>query len=129
MYYRQALELQCFLDMAEDPGMHLLLTSFICLTIIKQLISTSLFKNITATKKINKLSMRNFTICFAAILRGYRADSLHYQDQMDFAARSQAVADMKFTYVVSCQVYGAQKKSSDARDRSCYQNVLNLMLM
>ncbi|KAI3881502.1 hypothetical protein MKX03_035580 [Papaver bracteatum] len=83
MYYRQALELQCFLDMAEDP----------------------------------------------AIFGGYRADSLHYQDQMAFAARSQAVADMKFTYVVSCQVYGAQKKSSEARDRSCYQNILNLMLM
>ncbi|OVA17115.1 Glycosyl transferase [Macleaya cordata] len=85
MYYRQALELQCFLDMAEDP----------------------------------------------AIFGGYRigVDSLNYQDQMTSAARSLAVADMKFTYVVSCQVYGAQKKSSEARDRSCYQNILNLMLM
>ncbi|EOX93037.1 hypothetical protein QUC31_003949 [Theobroma cacao] len=41
---------------------------------------------------------------------------------------AQALADMKFTYVVSCQVYGAQKKSPDARDRSCYLNILNLML-
>lgn len=42
--------------------------------------------------------------------------------------RSQALADLKFTYVVSCQVYGAQKKSSDLRERSCYINILNLML-
>ncbi|XP_008791210.1 callose synthase 7-like isoform X2 [Phoenix dactylifera] len=40
----------------------------------------------------------------------------------------EAIVDIKFTYVVSCQVYGMQKKSTDARDRSCYQNILNLML-
>ncbi|OVA11586.1 Glycosyl transferase [Macleaya cordata] len=83
MYYRQALELQCFLDMAEDP----------------------------------------------AIFGGYRTVNINQHNEMAFAARSQAVADMKFTYVVSCQVYGAQKKSSDPRDRSCYQNILSLMLM
>ncbi|KAI3921858.1 hypothetical protein MKX01_005547 [Papaver californicum] len=84
MYYRQALELQCFLDMAED----------------------------------------------LAIFGGYRTVNIdHHDDEMAFAARSQAVADMKFTYVVSCQVYGAQKKSSELRDRSCYQNILNLMIM
>lgn len=49
--------------------------------------------------------------------------------QQELWADSQAVADMKFTYVVSCQVYGQQKQSKiDARDRSCYQNILNLML-
>ncbi|KAL6006419.1 hypothetical protein ACLOJK_037373 [Asimina triloba] len=52
----------------------------------------------------------------------------HYQDRQLLAARMRAVADMKFTYVVSCQIYGAQKKSSDIRDRSCYLNILNLML-
>ncbi|KAI3865926.1 hypothetical protein MKX03_024076 [Papaver bracteatum] len=84
MYYRQALELQCFLDMAGD----------------------------------------------LAIFGGYRTVNIdHHDDEMAFAARSQAVADMKFTYVVSCQVYGAQKKSGELRDRSCYQNILNLMLM
>ena len=41
---------------------------------------------------------------------------------------SRARADLKFTYVVSCQLYGAQKISSDPRDRSCYTNILNLML-
>ena len=39
-------------------------------------------------------------------------------------AHSQAVANMKFTYVVSCQVYGLQKKLGDPS----YQNILNLML-
>ncbi|KAK7333633.1 hypothetical protein VNO80_30409 [Phaseolus coccineus] len=40
---------------------------------------------------------------------------------------AQAMADLKFTYVVSCQVYGSQKKSKNPRDRSCYNNILNLM--
>ncbi|XP_042483728.1 callose synthase 7-like [Macadamia integrifolia] len=82
MYYRQALELQCFLDTAKDT----------------------------------------------AIFDGYRTVNSNHKEQTPFSAHSQAVADMKFTYVVSCQIYGQQKKSSDARDRSCYQNILNLML-
>lgn len=42
--------------------------------------------------------------------------------------RESAMTDLKFTYVVSCQVYGAQKKSGDNRDQSSYVNILNLML-
>ena len=49
-------------------------------------------------------------------------------DQKAYYDRVQALADLKFTYVVSCQVYGAQKKSTEQRDRSCYNNILNLML-
>ncbi|KAK9266834.1 hypothetical protein L1049_001605 [Liquidambar formosana] len=82
MYYRQALELQCFLELAGDN----------------------------------------------AISGGYRAIDITEQSQKNFFDRSQALADLKFTYVVSCQVYGAQKKSDDARDQSCYNNILNLML-
>ncbi|XP_042509084.1 callose synthase 7-like isoform X2 [Macadamia integrifolia] len=82
MYYRQALELQSFLDMAGDHD----------------------------------------------IFGGFRGLDLNYRDQTALAFNSQAVADMKFTYVVSCQIYGQQKKSSDPRDRSCYRNILNLML-
>ncbi|KAL2322528.1 hypothetical protein Fmac_026907 [Flemingia macrophylla] len=41
---------------------------------------------------------------------------------------AEAMADLKFTYVVSCQLYGAQKKSKENRDRSCYNNILSLML-
>lgn len=62
------------------------------------------------------------------MLGGFRTYSLdeNYPDQS--GAHALAIADMKFTYVVSCQVYGIQKKSTEARDRSCYSNILNLML-
>lgn len=42
---------------------------------------------------------------------------------------ARAIADIKFTYVVSCQVYGMQKTSKDPKDKACYLNILNLMLM
>lgn len=48
--------------------------------------------------------------------------------QMDLKERERAMADLKFTYVVSCQIYGAQKKSSKKSDQSVYENILNLML-
>ncbi|GAV79263.1 Glucan_synthase domain-containing protein/FKS1_dom1 domain-containing protein [Cephalotus follicularis] len=82
MYYKQALELQCFLESAED----------------------------------------------SAIFGGYRTVVSNDEDHKVFSDRAQALANLKFTYVVSCQIYGAQKKSDDARDRSCYNNILNLML-
>ncbi|XP_034931191.1 putative callose synthase 6 isoform X1 [Populus alba] len=85
MYYRQALELQCLLEFAEDD----------------------------------------------ALLNSSRTLELEMDQEMDqkvYYDRVQALADLKFTYVVSCQVYGAQKKSTEQRDRSCYNNILNLML-
>ncbi|KAK3183402.1 hypothetical protein Dsin_030688 [Dipteronia sinensis] len=80
MYYRHALELQCFLESAGDSS---------------------------------------------ANYGDYRTVE---SSEGDLKSRAQALADMKFTYVVSCQVYGAQKKSDDPRERSCYSNILNLML-
>ncbi|KAH9706167.1 callose synthase 7 [Citrus sinensis] len=77
MYYKEALELQCFLESAGDNG-----------------------------------------LCYRAM----------ESSQGDERASAKALADMKFTYVVSCQLYGAQKKSDDLRDRSCYNNILNLMI-
>ncbi|KAH9770732.1 callose synthase 7 [Citrus sinensis] len=79
MYYKQALELQCFLESAGDN----------------------------------------------AFFGSYQAME---SSQGDERASAKALADMKFTYVVSCQLYGAQKKSDDLRDRSCYNNILNLMI-
>lgn len=81
IYYKEALELQCFLDFAGDD----------------------------------------------AIFGGYQTIDMK-EDHKNLKEHAQALADLKFTYVVSCQVYGAQKKSSDARDQSCYANILNLML-
>ncbi|KAF3629525.1 Callose synthase 3 [Capsicum annuum] len=82
MYYREALELQYFLDFAEDK----------------------------------------------AIFGGYRIIDMNQTDYRTLKERAQALANLKFTYIVSCQIYGAQKKSSEQRDRSCYVNILNLML-
>ncbi|KAM0068509.1 putative 1,3-beta-glucan synthase [Helianthus debilis subsp. tardiflorus] len=68
MYYRQALELQAFLDTAEDE----------------------------------------------VLMKGYKSTELR---ESSLLAQCQAVADMKFTYVVSCQQYGTHKRSGDARAR------------
>ncbi|KAL0389397.1 UNVERIFIED_CONTAM: Callose synthase 3 [Sesamum calycinum] len=80
MYYRKALELQAFLDMAKDED----------------------------------------------LMEGYKAIELN-EDQMkgerSLWTQCQAVADMKFTYVVSCQLYGIQKRSGDPRA----QDILRLM--
>ncbi|CAN4104415.1 unnamed protein product [Withania somnifera] len=67
MYYREALELQYFLDFAEDK----------------------------------------------AIFGGYRIIDMNQTDYRALKERARALADLKFTYVVSCQIYGAQKKCSE----------------
>ncbi|KAK6925713.1 1,3-beta-glucan synthase subunit FKS1-like, domain-1 [Dillenia turbinata] len=81
MYFRKALELQAFLDMAKDDD----------------------------------------------LLKGYKAIELNTEDnwQRSLWAQCQAVADMKFTYVVSCQQYGIHKRSGDSRA----QDILKLMTM
>ncbi|KAK7305003.1 hypothetical protein VNO77_42901 [Canavalia gladiata] len=62
-----------------------------------------------------------------AISEGYRTIfSEKNKKRLDDA---QALADLKFTYVVSCQLYGSQKKSKNSKERGCYTNILNLMLM
>ncbi|KAF3452613.1 hypothetical protein FNV43_RR03046 [Rhamnella rubrinervis] len=81
MYYRKALELQAFLDMAK----------------------------------------------YEDLMEGYKAVELNSEDQSkgerSLWAQCQAVADMKFTYVVSCQLYGIHKRSGDPRA----QDILRLM--
>ncbi|KAL7202962.1 hypothetical protein ACSBR1_034419 [Camellia fascicularis] len=83
MYYRKALELQAFLDMAKDED----------------------------------------------LMEGYKAVELNMEDQIQgqksLWAQCQAVADMKFTYVVSCQQYGIDKRSGNPRA----QDILRLMTM
>ncbi|GAB2276965.1 Callose synthase 3 [Dionaea muscipula] len=85
MYYRKALELQAFLDMAGDDD----------------------------------------------LMQGYKAIELNAEDQKkgerSLWAQCQAVADMKFTYVVSCQQYGIQKRSADPRAHQRAQDILRLM--
>ncbi|KAK1670165.1 hypothetical protein QYE76_058324 [Lolium multiflorum] len=76
MYYRQALVLQSFLDMARDDD----------------------------------------------LMEGFRAADI-LSDESPLLTQCKAIADMKFTYVVSCQQYGIQKRSGDHRA----QDILRLM--
>ncbi|KAK1261514.1 Callose synthase 3 [Acorus gramineus] len=82
MYYRKALELQAFLDMAKDDD----------------------------------------------LMKGYKAVESTAEDdkkvERSLWAQCQAVADMKFTYVVSCQKYGVHKRSGDPHA----QDILSLMI-
>ncbi|KAM7513805.1 hypothetical protein LguiA_003388 [Lonicera macranthoides] len=82
MYYRRALKLQAFLDMA----------------------------------------------CESEILEGYKAVTVPSEEdkksKRSLFAQLEAVADMKFTYVATCQNYGNQKRSGDRRAT----DILNLMV-
>ncbi|CAH9092140.1 unnamed protein product [Cuscuta europaea] len=82
MYYRQAFELQAFLDMAKDE----------------------------------------------VLMKGYKAAESNNDEQIrnerSLMPQCQAVSDMKFTYVVSCQQYGIQKRNE--RDKA--QDILRLMI-
>ncbi|XP_074309017.1 callose synthase 5-like [Silene latifolia] len=82
MYYRRALKLQAFLDMANEEE----------------------------------------------ILEGYKAVTAPIEEekrsQRSLYAQLEAVADMKFTYVATCQNYGNQKRSGDRRAT----DILNLMV-
>ncbi|KAJ8479924.1 hypothetical protein OPV22_023651 [Ensete ventricosum] len=82
MYYRRALKLQAFLDMAEESE------------ILKG------YKVVTDPAEEEKKSQRSLS------------------------AQLEAIADMKFTYVATCQIYGHQKQSGDRRAT----DILNLMV-
>lgn len=61
------------------------------------------------------------------LMEGYKAVELNSENnsrgERSLWAQCQAVADMKFTYVVSCQQYGIHKRSGDHRA----QDILRLM--
>lgn len=60
-------------------------------------------------------------------MEGYKAIELTSVENSNVGrslwVQRQAIADMKFTYVVSCQQYGIQKRSGDPRA----QDILQLM--
>ncbi|XP_044410314.1 putative callose synthase 6 isoform X3 [Triticum aestivum] len=58
-----------------------------------------------------------------------RTTSSHQEGGSNIVDMAMAITDIKFTYVVSCQVYGMQKVSKDPRDKAHYLNILNLMIM
>ncbi|KAJ8616668.1 hypothetical protein MRB53_036040 [Persea americana] len=81
MYYRKALKLQAFLEMAGDKN---------------------IFEDYNDTEGAHDKK----------------------KSQLSLSAQVDAIADMKFTYVLSCQMYGAQKSSGDPRG----QDILELMI-
>lgn len=110
MYYRRALKLQAFLDMASETGIK-------SLPLVLQ--------------KCKSCSLK--LICFSLytgqeILEGYKAVTgpadEESKSQRSLSAQLEAVADMKFTYVATCQIYGNQKQSGDRRAT----DILNLMV-
>ncbi|KDO58320.1 hypothetical protein CISIN_1g0457373mg, partial [Citrus sinensis] len=62
------------------------------------------------------------------ILEGYKAITIPSEEekksQRSLYAQLEAVADMKFTYVATCQIYGNQKRNGDRRAT----DILNLMV-
>uniref|UniRef100_A0A0E0JZI5 Glycosyl transferase 48 domain-containing protein n=1 Tax=Oryza punctata TaxID=4537 RepID=A0A0E0JZI5_ORYPU len=78
MYYRRALKLQAFLDMASESG----------------------YKAVADPAEEEKKSQRSLS------------------------SQLEAVADMKFTYVATCQIYGNLKQAGDRRAT----DILNLMV-
>ncbi|XP_071706076.1 callose synthase 5-like isoform X3 [Rutidosis leptorrhynchoides] len=82
MYYRRALKLQAFLDLADE----------------KQMLEGYKAINISSTEE--------------------------KKSQKSLYAQLEAIADMKFTYVATCQNYGNQKRTGDRRAT----DILNLMV-
>jgi callose synthase len=69
-----------------------------------------------------------FFVTTLDLLEGYRAAELMSEEQSEpetlLWRQCKAIADMKFTYVVSCQQYGIHKRSGDPRA----QDILKLMI-
>ena len=114
MYYKKALELQAFLDMAKDEGIFFLHCWYeieLFIYFLEELVLIS-----------------EFYFRYADLMKGYKAAELmsseNYKSQRSLWAQCTAMTDMKFSYVVSCQQYGIQKRSRDQRAT----DILNLMI-
>ena len=69
-----------------------------------------------------------FCLIFAVLQEGYKTvidpSEEERKSQRSFYNQLDAVADMKFTYVATCQNYGNQKRCGDRRAT----DILNLMV-
>ena len=98
MYYRKALELQAFLDMANDEG------TWPKLDCKCQIMSSLLH-----------WSKSYLMLLVSELMKGYKAAELNSEgsSKSDNSTwqQCQAIVDLKFTYVVSCQQYGKHKRA------------------
>ncbi|RDX92548.1 Callose synthase 7, partial [Mucuna pruriens] len=76
---------------------------------------------------LHRICRRHWLFLYLPLSKGFQTMDSHDKNAK-LLKDAQAMANLKFTYVVSCQVYGSQKKSKNTRDRNCYTNILNLML-
>ena len=69
-----------------------------------------------------------YFVLWAEIFDGYKAIAVPSEEEKkshrSLYARLEAMADLKFTYVATCQQYGNQKRSGDRRAT----DILNLMV-
>ena len=121
MYYRRALKLQAFLDMATENGNNIINCSLKCLTKYCWSCEADGSRCLAG----NNIGVFLF---WTEILAGYKAITVQSEEdkkiQRSLYAQLEAVADMKFTYVATCQNYGNQKRSGDRRAT----DILNLMV-
>lgn len=124
MYYREALKLQAFLDMAEDAGScswtDIAVFSrchYVHHLYIDNLISARVCSIVFLHEKFWYIVIDYVD---PDILQGYEAAERNNR----MSAQLDALSDLKFTYVVSCQMYGTQKSSGDPRAN----DILDLMV-
>lgn len=65
-------------------------------------------------------TLKQFPFFFFLLIVDYTQNSLPLTQGFESSRESRAQADLKFTYVVSCQIYGQQKqrKAAEAADIS-----------
>lgn len=114
MYYWQALLLQYLIENAGDNG------QFSISHAVFQIKIPRFGGSHSFTSELNIVSIAGISEAYWTV--GYNEKDKRLLEQ------AKALADLKFTYVVSCQLYGSQKKSKNTFDRSCYNNILNLMV-
>lgn len=74
--------------------------------------------------KLQNLKKFHYIFFLIVLMEGYKALELNTEkNSQSERSLCQAVADMKFTYVVSCQQYGIHKRAGDHRA----QDILKLM--
>ena len=73
------------------------------------------------------ITLVNINCFYADLMKGYKAAESNNAElgERSLMVQCQAVADMKFAYVVSCQQYGIDKRAGEDRAK----DILKLMRM
>lgn len=116
MYYRKAIKLQAFFDMAEDDG-EFTASYMIKWTHISMPNSSTRIVSLWSATCSDHIDIFEDDNLFGRIHDGKNGPH-------SLSAQLDALADIKFTYVISCQLFGELKSSRDSRA----QDVIDLMI-